>query len=338
MVWDGRLLQEQDRWWFDLDDADITQLGQAVQQSIASDIPLEKQTHNEFNLCRFDQRFVDLRDDVSHGRGFALIRGLSRTNWSDAELIRAYWLLGSWFGHPVSQNAQADLLGHVIDLRLADTSTARQYQTNAAQPFHSDSCDIVGLLCLRRAKTGGESSIASSAYIHNHLLAKNPASLETLYDEFLCDRYGEIPAGKKAYYPIHVFNNVSGTLVCCGMDPDIRLAPRLEGVDELSQTQVSALDAFQETAKISALNMMLERGDMQFVNNLTVVHARDTFEDHADLNHRRYLVRLWLSSPTGRKLPDFLSERWGDISQGRVRGGILVPGAVPAVNLLPANQ
>lgn len=335
MVWDGRDLQNSSDWIFNLDDADIDQLFRAIKNSFASEKSLGEQTYRDHDLGHLQERLLVLRDEVLEGRGFTLIRGLAKTDWSDADLTRAYWIMGSLLGSPISQNARGDLLGHVIDLRVEDPSTVRQYQTNAAQPFHSDSCDIVGLLCLRSAKVGGGSAIASSANIHNQLLNTNPQALQTLYKEFICDRYGEIPAGKEAWYPVHVFNRVAGNLVCCGMDPDIRLAPRLDGVDDLSDAQLQALDAFQQNAKETALNMMLERGDIQLVNNLTVVHARETFEDFAELDQRRYLLRLWLSSPLGRELPEFLSERWGNIAVGKVRGGIVVPGVRAEVNFEP---
>ena len=335
MVWSGRELAQTNDWIFELNAAEIAQLRTVVKACLSSSKPLADQSHCDYELAELGDRLQELRKEVLDGRGFTLIRGLSTTGWTDAELTRAYWIIGSVFGNPVSQNARADLLGHVTDLRLADTKAVRIYQTNAAQPFHSDSCDIVGLLCLRPAKTGGESAIASSATIHNQLLEKKPEALQTLYGEFMCDRYGEVPDGKAPFYPVHVFNSVDGRLVCCGMDPDIRLAPRLDGVDELSESQVSALDAFQQTAKETALAMTLERGDIQLVNNLTVVHAREFFEDHSELDRRRYLLRLWLSSPVGRKLPEFLSERWGNISVGSHRGGIKVAGVQPQVNFDP---
>jgi len=335
MVWDGRELQQSDDWSIDLTQSEIDTLQTALTASLSSTKPLEDQTHLDYDLSKLSNRLLTIREEILNGRGFTLIRGLSKTSWTDAELTRAYWLIGSMFGNPVSQNARADLLGHVTDLRKTDKTAVRLYQTNAAQPFHSDSCDIVGLLCLRPAKRGGESAIASSACIHNQLLQKNPELLRTLYQEFVCDRYGEVPEGKAPSYPVHVFNAVAGNLVCCGMDPDIRLAPRLDGVDELSESQVSALDAFQQTARETALNMMLERGDIQLVNNLTVVHSRESFEDHTDLDKRRHLLRLWLSSPAGRELPEFLRERWGNIEVGSHRGGIRVPGVQPQINFEP---
>jgi len=335
MVWDGRELQSNKDWVFELTENEIQELQEAISSSLASAKPLKDQSYLDFKFDKLSKRLCELSKEINRGRGFTLIRGLSNTNWEDDELTRAYWLIGSFMGAAVPQNARADLLGHVIDLRQDDPTTVRQYQTNAAQPFHSDSCDVVGLLCLRQAKRGGESAIASSATIHNQLLENNPDALHTLYGEFLCDRYGEIPEGKNAYYPVHVFNNIANSLICCGMDPDIRLAPRLAGVSDLTNKQLSALDAFQQTAKETALNMVLQRGDIQLVNNLTVVHARNSFEDHLELEQRRYLLRLWLSLPTGRELPKFLSERWGSIAVGSIRGGIRVPGVQPEVNFNP---
>ena len=188
---------------------------------------------------------------------------------------------------------------------------------------------------MRQAKSGGGSAIASAAAIHNYLLEHDPAALETLYGEFQCDRYGEIPAGKLPHYTVRVFNEISNALVCCGMDPDIRSAQRLENVKPLSSEQSHALDQFQAVARSLALNMTLKRGDIQLVNNLTVVHARDAFTDHQESERRRYMVRLWLSSPLGRQLPAFLAERWGNIEVGNIRGGIKVPGSRPTVNLNP---
>jgi hypothetical protein len=132
-----------------------------------------------------------------------------------------------------------------------------------------------------------------------------------------------------------VYNRIANALICCGMDPDIRSAQRLENVEPLSRPQLHALDQFQAVARSLALNMTLKRGDIQLVNNLTVVHARDEFTDHQGSERRRYMVRLWLSSPLGRQVPEFLVERWGNIEVGSVRGGIKVPGAVTKVNLNP---
>ena len=335
MVWDGRELSLTEDWIFRFDHHDILEIEDAVEASKKSSKQLGDLTQDDFPFNTLGKKLATLRNEVLDGRGFAVIRGLGAKHWNNEDLIRAYWGIGTWFGQSVSQNSQGHLLGHVIDQRSAPYPGKRVYQTNQAQPFHSDSCDIVGLLCLRQAKSGGASAIASSALIHNALLDQDHNTLEQLYGCFQCDRYNEIPEGKDCYYPVQIFNEIDHRLVCCGMDPDIRSAQRLSEVDRLTAGQLNAINAFQNMAKKYALEMTLERGDIQLVNNLTIVHARDEFEDEDALNKRRYLIRLWLSSPMGRRLPEFLVQRWGNIKVGSIRGGIIVPGATPTVHLCP---
>lgn len=334
MAWTGEKLQRRQDWKYQLTHSDVTVLAKAIEHSFSLSKPLAEMTHTDFDLGSMGEQLQILNQDVLNGRGFVVLSGLPVDDWSDEQLIRAFWIIGSWLGQPVPQNARADLLGHVIDLRSSDT-TRRLYQTRLEQPLHSDSCDVVGLLCLHQAKSGGESIIASSANIYNILQEQQPELLKLLEDEFLCDRYGEIPHGKQPWYKLRIFNEIDGRLVCCGMDPDIRSAQKLADVPPLSTNRIAALDAFQKIAHQQALNMLLKRGDIQFANNLTVLHARKAFDDYLEPERRRHLIRLWLSAPEGRRLPEFLKERWGNIEPGTVRGGILVPGAIPAVNLEP---
>jgi hypothetical protein len=331
-VWDKSSFSHDDQWLITLSPDEIADIDSVIKQSMLSSKPIGELSKNDFGFTTFAQRLLELRADILNGKGFSVLRGLP-DHWSDEKLIRTYWGVGRWLGDPVSQNAQGHLLGHVIDRRSSPTAGTRIYQTNQAQPFHSDSCDIVGLLCLRKAKEGGASSIASSTAIHNKMLSTDIEALQTLYGEFQCDRYGEIPDGKQPSYAVRVFNDVEGKCVCCGMDPDIRSAQRLDTVTALTQKQNDALDRFQAIAQDLALNMSLQRGDIQLLNNHVVVHAREQFHDDELLGNRRYLVRLWLSASNGRKLPAFMKERWGNIEVGSLRGGINVSGVTPTVTL-----
>ena len=334
-LWSQADLADDESWVVRLSDRDIEEIGAAVEVTRSAAVAIEQISREHFALPRLGPRLRAVETELLEGRGFALLRGLPTGAWSKEALFRAYWGLGTWFGDAVSQNARGHLLGHVIDLRTPGGPAQRVYQTNRAQPFHSDSCDIVGLFCLRGARSGGASAVASAAAIHNDLLESDPEALRCLYGTFHCDRYDEIPAGKRPTYPVRIFNRMAGYLTCCGMDPDIRSAQRLDDLPRLSPDQVAALDAFQASAERHALNMMLEPGDIQLVNNLVVVHARRAFEDEPDPDRRRYMVRLWLSSPRGRPLPAFLAERWGTIEVGARRGGIVVPGSRPVVQLDP---
>ena len=175
MVWDGRELGASENWVFNLDQDDLQQIADAVAISEKSGKTLGDLGRSDFPFSAFGRRLIELRHSILNGLGFALIRGLSTYPWTnDEQLVRAYWGMGRWLGDPVPQNAKAHLLGHVIDQRKPQSDETRTYQTNLAQPFHSDSCDTVGLLCLRKARRGGRSAIASSAAIHNALLENSP--------------------------------------------------------------------------------------------------------------------------------------------------------------------
>ncbi|NKB64391.1 MAG: hypothetical protein GKR95_20505 [Gammaproteobacteria bacterium] len=258
MVWDGDYIKQKSDWISYLTKKDLATIWAAIKSTKLSNKPIANLTQLDFPFEDFGQRLLAIRDEILKGRGFGLIRGLPTNQWSHEDLMRAYWGIGAWLGNAVSQNAQGHLLGHVIDQRSILSGETRLYQTRQAQPFHSDSCDVVGLLCLRKAKTGGISSIASSAAIHNNLLEHDLQSLHQLYGIYQCDRYGEIPQGKLPHYPVRVFNRINGQLVCCGMDPDIRSAQRLAEIPPLSAQQSRALDTFQQAARKLSYRMTLE--------------------------------------------------------------------------------
>lgn len=334
-LWTGVELVHDSTFITTLSDQHVVEIKAAVEQTKARELAIEDISQTDFPLSGFGMVLQDLLDELMNGRGFALIRGLPVERWSRDNVARAYWGIGSWLGDAVSQNAEGHLLGHVTDLRVQKQPSRRIYQTAQHQPFHSDSCDVVGLLCLRSARSGGLSSIASAASVHNHLLEHHPQQLRTLYGRFYCDRFGEVPAGKDAAYPVSIFNRYAGYLTCCGMDPDIRSAQRLPQVPRMTAAQQAALDTMQKVAQDLSFGMALWPGDIQFLHNHTVLHARTHFEDHPEPERRRHLLRLWLSVQSGRPLPSFLAERWGTVSVGAIRGGILVAGATPCVSLAP---
>lgn len=324
-VWSGEDMARHPDWKLRLTDAQAEELRRAVRDTRERGLPIMSIGRENFPLAELGPALGVLRADVLEGRGFGLIRGVPVDD-DDPELAaRAFWGIGCWLGEAVSQNAQGHLLGHVTDLRHEAREDQRIYQTARALPYHSDSCDLVGLLCLRTTGSGGESRIASAAMVHNRLLERDPALLETLYGPFHCDRWGEIPKGKAATYRARVFSRYGAYLTCCGMHPDILSAQRLDAVPRLTARQSEALERMQETAEELSLMMDLQPGDLQVLHNHTILHARGAYRDHGNPARRRHLLRLWLSAHDGRPLPDFFAERWGKIEVGSVRGGIIAP-------------
>ena len=233
------------------------------------------------------------------------------------------------------QNAAGHLLGHVRDMgRSSDDPAARIYQTRERQTHHTDSSDVVGLLCLKTAKSGGLSSLVSSTTIFNEMRRRRPDLLRILLEPIETDRRGEIPEGAKPYFNIPVFNWHAGLVSAIYQRQYIESARRLPGVGPLSLQQIEALDLLDRLANDPALNLSMELkpGDIQLVHNHTILHDRTAFEDWPEPERKRHLLRLWVAPPNARPLPDVYAERFGSVTPGE-RGGVSVKGAVPTVEI-----
>ncbi|MET4807975.1 TauD/TfdA family dioxygenase [Limibacillus sp. MBR-115] len=281
--------------------------------------------------------FQRAAEEVLTGRGFILLRGLPVERWDRETTAWVYWMLGLYFGIPVPQNGDGHLLGHVKNLGKDYRDPAvRIYQTNYRQPFHTDSCDIVGLLCLRPAKQGGESRIVSSSTLHNEMLARRPDLLNVLYEPFVLDRKNEVPEGKGPYYEIPVFHRYGDRITGFYARDFIEAAQqRFAEIPRLTNRQIEALDYLDSLANDPSLYLAMDfqPGDVQLLHNHQILHARAAYEDWSEVERRRHLLRLWLSTPNGRALPPVFCERYGTVTPGEIRGGIRVPGVIPQVIL-----
>ena len=325
-VWSGAALTGSETWVYRLSSTDVAELATAVRQTMGRRLSIMAIEKDDFVLPRLGPVLADILDELVNGRGFVLIKGVPVAAFSREEIARMYWGIGRHIGDPISQNHKGHLLGHVKDLALPETAGRRPYETTIGLYYHTDSCDVVGLMCLHRAKAGGVSSIASAGAVYNTLLARWPDLVAELCGTFYADRKEEVPVGKLPYYAVSIFNFFGGCLTTVQLRHDIEAAQRFPQVPRLTERQRNALDGLQEVAEELSLKMDFEPGDIQFLHNHTVLHSRTSFEDHPEPDRKRHLLRLWLSVGCGRTLPTFYAERWGDITVGNVRGGIMVEG------------
>ena len=338
VIWRGPEMARRDDWLYRFSTDDIAEIEAAVAVATARGLDLVDVAKADFALPLLGGMLSEIQDDVVNGRGFAMLRGLPVARWTRRECALAYWGIGRHFGDPVSQNAQGHLLGHVKDLgRDPADPVTRVYQTRHRQPFHSDSCDIVGLLCLRPPKSGGASRIVSSAALYYEMQRRWPELAAVLAEPFCVDRKDEIPEGKGACYAMPVFHRFAGHVTVVYARDFIEAAQRLDEAPRLSPSQIGAMDRLDELAADPAfhLDIAFETGDIQFLHNHQILHARTAYEDHPEPERRRHLLRLWLSAPNGRPLPPAFAERFGEIAVGARRGGIVVPGAVASAPLEP---
>ncbi|HEX5602992.1 MAG TPA: TauD/TfdA family dioxygenase [Pyrinomonadaceae bacterium] len=324
---------EVEGWIERFSDAEISEVERAVSELDKSTQDLTSITANEVPLPTLAPRLGGMIEEVMSRRGFVLIRGLPVERWTKRQAAIAFLVIGVHLGNLRMQNAEGHLLGHVRDLgRSSEDPNTRIYQTRERQTHHTDSCDVVGLMCLRTAKSGGLSSLVSSTTIFNEMRRRRPDLLNVLLQPIETDRRGEVPEGSKPYFNIPVFNYYEGLVSAIYQRQYIESARRFPGVEPLSALQVEALDLFDQLANDPKLNLMmeLEPGDIQLVHNHTILHDRTAFEDYPEPDRKRHLLRLWLAPSGARPLPAIYAERFGSITPGD-RGGVVVPRAKPTI-------
>lgn len=327
-AWYGPDMAGRTDWIVTLDPAERAELDAVTRRLAAGEADIAAITRDRFPLPALGPRLATVLADVLDGGGFALLRGLPVERWSVREAATAFFGLGTHLGHARSQNAKGHVLGHVRDLGLrSDDPNVRIYQTSERQTYHTDSCDVVALLCLKTARAGGLSTLVSSTTIFNEMRRHRPDLLRLLMQPVATDRRGEVPAGMKPYFSIPVFSWHQGYLSAIYQRQYINSAQRFPDAPRLTPSHVEALDLFDALANDPALNLHMEfrPGDVQLVHNHTLLHDRTAFDDWPEPERRRHLLRLWLACPGARPLPAIFAERYGSVAIGD-RGGVIVPG------------
>ncbi len=314
-------------WLYRLGERELADIDAAVRAFKSSGRPLAEISTGTFPLGSFGDTLRGLLQELLEGRGFFMLRGLPVDRYSREEQAIAYMGIGAHLGRPRSQNAKGHLLGHVKDLGLdIQDPKVRYYQTNRRLEYHTDSVDIVGLLCLKTAKSGGESFLASSMTVYKEVLARRPDLVPALFLPFPTDRRGEVPEGMKPWFDMPVYHWHEGRLTCIYVRQYIESAQQLfPEAARLTAAQVAAMDLMDELVNDPSihLSMAFLPGDMQFLHNHQILHSRNDFENWPEPARHRHLLRLWLAPPGGRPLPEPFAARYGGVTPGD-RGGIVV--------------
>jgi hypothetical protein len=242
-------------------------------------------------------------DEVRAGRGFVVIRGLPLGSLD--EFIAAVCEAGEHFGERLSQNAQGELVGHVIDASGED-ATPRMYRSNLELRPHSDITAMISLACWQQAEQGGESVVVSGVTVHDEMRRRAPQLLAPLYRGYHYHRLGEEGPDEEPVTPyrVPVFAVRNSQLSCRYQRTGIAGGHKALGVP-LADEDIAAFNLFDEIAKApqNRLSFFLERGEMLVVNNYTLMHARTRFRNFPEPERQRRLIRLWLDRPGFRDVP-----------------------------------
>ena len=344
-AWRGEEMARSTRWIRGLDAAAVAEIDAALGAARSAGIPWHETTRERFPLPGLAATLAEVARELEDGGGLVTLRGLPVERYTPAELRQIWFGLGSHLGRPVFQNRHGELMreirdeGQTVGERYGQIpsgsggpgpvlSSYARTLSNGPLRFHTDRCDVVGLLCARQARAGGISKLASSVAVHNEMIRRRPDLAALLYRDVYRSRFGEEASHHDVVYPLPVFGVRDGKFTSHYSLTFIEVAQMVPGVPPLTVEQREAIELLMALADELSFAMRFEPGDMQLVNNHVIYHARTAFEDDAGSGHVRLLYRLWLSMPNSRALPRGHEVLWGSIEPGALRGGI---GQVPAV-------
>ena len=303
-AWRGDELTDSTDWIYSLSSDEIDELLVTAERFVADDPDLRTVCASDYTLGVCVGALRSWGADMDNGRGFVLVRGFPTTE-GDEVSGAAFFIIGLHLGIPMSLNSRDDVVDHLYatsDLPYSDPN-ARASSIRDRLPFHSDSTDVVGLMCLQSAKRGGQSRLASGPTIYNEVLRRRPDLVELLFEPWYFDHAKQNDDGTP-YYDSPICCYVDGVLSTYFGPGVIRSAQRYDDVPKHSRAQLELLDLIDEitAAPGIALDMDLQPGDIQLLLNYSALHSRSTFEDWPEPERRRHLLRFWLRRPTNRPL------------------------------------
>jgi hypothetical protein len=351
--WTGAELERFGDWIRVLDDAQRGEIADALAQVRRLGLTVAHFTRADFPLPRTSALLADIAEELENGRGAVRLRGLDVARFTEDELRQVFWGIGCHLGTAVYQNAKGEIIGEVRDeSRLAAKTyepiepgkvASSRSRTRGTGPlrWHTDRCDVIALLCARNARAGGVSKLASIVTIYNEIQRRRPDLLELLCQDYWRSRpKDEDGAGVERAFALPVFSVLDGKITCQYSRTYVEQAQEFPEVPRLTAAQNEALDLLAAVAEETCLYCPFEPGDIQLLNNHVIFHGRTAYEDDADTQQERLLLRLWLAVPNSRRLPADHAILWGSTQPGVVRGGVVQPvtgdRAVCATDAAPA--
>ncbi len=325
-AWKSADFENDDSWIYRFSDAELVEIDAAQQTVRARGLDVPDFGRDEFPLPTLEAKIDDIVGEVEEGRGFALFRGLPVDKYDLDTLRIIYWGIGAYFGNPISQNSKGQILADVVDLGndYSDIN-GRGYKTSAALTPHVDSSDMVALLCVNTARSGGKSMLSSSMSVYNDILENHREHLPILYRGFRRDLRGEgVTANldELTFNEIPIFSYFGGQL-SCDFNAKIIRSAHIKMDQPLTEAEEAALQCVMATAQRPdvCFRMDLQKGDIQLVNNFTVLHSRGAYTDYTDPERKRRLMRFWVNARNGRALEPNFANKYNTGPRGGVAVG-----------------
>jgi hypothetical protein len=319
--WRARDVADPATWTVELDAADLRELDAALAaaKSVSEDVRDIGREH--FPLGGLATKLAGVERELIDGRGFVRLRALPVERYGDDDLTMLYWGIGTHLGEPWAQNKHGHVMGDVTDQGkgYGDPDVRGNEIGLVALDYHTDGSDLVGLMCLRAARSGGLSCVANAVAIYNELVRTRPDLVAALYEPLPYDYRGEQPPGGPPYYTFPVFSEHERRIFVRFIPKYVYASQRHAEAPRLSALAREALATVTAMANDPQFNvyMDLRPGEMQFINNYHVLHGRTAYVDDAASGHKRHLKRLWLATRSLSSRPRHFGKHNAHWSQNR---------------------
>ncbi|KAJ5752926.1 hypothetical protein N7520_009843 [Penicillium odoratum] len=324
LVWEGKEIEKRRDWIYQLSDLQLDEIDAALQSFKALNKPLGYINESTFSLPTLRPILRDLSTELHKGRGFFVLRGLRIDDHSREDNVIIYTGVSSHVGSIRGrqqdtrlQNGTSPVISHIKDITGITEKGKIGAPSNTAdkQVFHTDAGDIISLLCLSPAAEAGESYLSSSWNVYNILAKERPDLIHTLSQDWPVDGFGS-PQKPYTLRPLLYHQPATETTPERVLIQYARryftgflAQPRSADIPPITEAQAEALDALHFLAEEHRAVLDFQKGDIQYVNNLSIFHARNGFTDAP--GKERHLLRLWLRDPENAwKTPEPLKDRW----------------------------
>jgi hypothetical protein len=298
-VWKRDNLSPMD-WTIPLPEACQRELDAVVRWIRKHPQPVQHLTPETFPLTACGDVMAQVRRQLAHGVGLAVLDRVPVERYSVTENKAIGWLLARLMGRVVAQAWDGTTLYDVKDSGKSLGYGVRRSVTNLAQPFHTDGGWLwmppayVGLFCLQAAHEGGESRFVSLMTVHNEMWRQHPDLLARLYRPFWWDRQAEHGPDDIRFcrHPVYLYDG--DTLMTRYYEDYIHSGHKLAGepLDDVGAEALAAMRAIID-APVNWIELRMETGQLQYINNRQFAHARTAFLDTGGRQAQRHMVRLW---------------------------------------------
>ena len=322
-AWVGKELLDREDWTYSFSDNDQQALATALQATAG--LPVEEITADQFQLPSLGSNLKKIQRDLEEGSGAVLIKEFPATDYNAEQSTRIFWGLMTHLGTAVSQSAKGERYFHVRDEGYqVGQAHARGPNTRKKLSFHTDRCDVIGFMCLKQARSGGENQLVSSVSVYNQILQEWPDLLQLLIEPYYYQRHNVDTGNDSPYCQQPIFSFRDGKFASAYLRVLINRAYQDPQVPAATEQQIAALDFIDEVSARPQMHVEFrqEAGDILLLNNWITYHRREAFEDHEDLELRRHLLRIWHAVPNSRPLDPRFRENYGAVEAGAIRGGM----------------